>query len=319
MSFLRHVARLWPRYALAPILPFWCWVAFLAVKGLLRSDQLALAVAATALAYGNASTKRLFLGLFPLGLVGLAYDAMRFFQHVGVSATTVHLCDLRAHELRWFGLDVEGTRGTLHDYWQLHSKPWLDVLCAIPYGVFLLVVLGYAVLLFFRDFDKQQRFTWGFLALNLTGFVTYHLYPAAPPWYFHQHGCAVFLTTAASAGPNLLRVDSMLGVHYFAGVYGRSSDVFGAVPSLHVAYPMLMLLIGWPLHRALGRTLLVLFYVWMCFSAIYLDHHWVIDAVVGSAFALIVGIVAHSVKRAPVKNVPPTVVGSRMRRTESAS
>jgi membrane-associated phospholipid phosphatase len=45
---------------------------------------------------------------------------------------------------------------------------------------------------------------------------------------------------------------------------------------------------GWRRHRALGRTLLVLFYTWMCFAAVYLDHHWVIDLVVGSAYALAV-------------------------------
>jgi membrane-associated phospholipid phosphatase len=26
----------------------------------------------------------------------------------------------------------------------------------------------------------------------------------------------------------------------------------------------------------------------MCFSAVYLDHHWIIDVVVGSAYALVV-------------------------------
>ena len=118
--------------------------------------------------------------------------------------------------------------------------------------------------------------------------MTYHLYPAAPPWYFHQYGCVVDLAAPASAGPNLTRVDALLGVPYFAGVYGRASDVFGAVPSLHVAYPMLMIAVGWPVHRVLGRALLVLFFGWMCFSAIYLDHHWVVDVVAGASYALVV-------------------------------
>jgi membrane-associated phospholipid phosphatase len=63
--------------------------------------------------------------------------------------------------------------------------------------------------------------------------------------------------------------------------------VFGAVPSLHVAYPLLMILEGWKRHRALGRTLLLAFYACMAFAAVYLDHHWIIDAIVGSTYAII--------------------------------
>jgi membrane-associated phospholipid phosphatase len=153
--------------------------------------------------------------------------------------------------------------------------------------MFLWVVIGYALFLFFTDFAAQQRFAWGFLLLNLAGFATYHLYPAAPPWYFHEHGCVVDLATGASAGPNLTRVDALLGMRYFGSLYGRASDVFGAMPSLHVAYPLLMTLEGWHRHRALGRTLLVAFYLAMGFSAVYLDHHWIVDAVAGSIYALL--------------------------------
>ena len=61
---------------------------------------------------------------------------------------------------------------------------------------------------------------WSFFVLNIAGFVTYHLYPAAPPWYFHLHGCTVDLAAPASAGPNLTRVDAWLGISYFAGFTG---------------------------------------------------------------------------------------------------
>ena len=92
----------------------------------------------------------------------------------------------------------------------------------------------------------------------------------------------------ASEGSHLARVDQLLGIGWFSGFYGRSSDVFGAVPSLHVAYPLTIVLEGWRRHRVWGRTISVVFYLWMCFSAVYLDHHWVLDALLGSAFALAV-------------------------------
>jgi inositol phosphorylceramide synthase catalytic subunit len=271
---------------------FWGWVLAMTLRGTVRWDQVAVALFATALALGPARAKRLLRGLLPLGLVGLTYDAMRFVEHWGVSESTVHVCDLRAVEARWFGITRGGERITLHDWLQPRATPWLDLLAAAPYGAFLAVVFGYCVYLFARNFEAQQRFGWSFLAVNLLGFVTYHLYPAAPPWYFHRYGCVVDLHAAASAGPNLTRVDAMLGITYFAGLYGRASDVFGAVPSLHVSYPTLMLAVGWRVQGRIGRALLVLFVLWMSLSAVYLDHHWVVDVVAGAAYAVVVSYAA---------------------------
>jgi len=160
------------------------------------------------------------------------------------------------------------------------------------------VMVVYAVYLFRRDYPALQRFAWSFLALNVAGFITYHVYPAAPPWYFHRYGCVVDLATHASEGPNLARVDSWLGMPFFAGMYGRSSDVFGAVPSLHVAYPLLLLIEGFRRHRWLGRVLLVWFYLSMCFAAVYLDHHWVFDIVIGSLYAVVVAALIRRVLNA---------------------
>jgi membrane-associated phospholipid phosphatase len=293
-----HMRALWPRYTLWPAAPFWLLAAFWLARGHLRWDHVALAVLATVLAYGFPWSKRLYLGLLPIGLVGVLYDSMRVVKNVGLTPENVHICDLRATEARIFGIELDGTRATVHDYLQRHATPLLDRLCAVPYGTFIFIVIGYAVFLYFRDYSGLLRFTWAFLALNVAGFITYHLYPAAPPWYFHRYGCHVDLTTHASEGPNLARVDAWLGIKYFAGFYGRSSDVFGAVPSLHVAYPLLVLLDGFRRFRWLGRALLVLFYLSMCFSAVYLDHHWLIDVVIGSLYAITISGAMRRILRA---------------------
>lgn len=285
---MAHMRTLWPEYPFWPSLPFWLLAAFWTAQGKLRWDHLAVAVFATFLAYWSPWTKRLFLGILPIGLVGILYDSMKIVKNVGLTPGNVHVCDVRAIDQRFFGLELNGARATLHDYLQLHATPFLDVYCAIPYGIFIGVVIAYSVYLFRRDYPGLLRFTWSFLVLNVAGFITYHVYPAAPPWYYHHYGCIVDLSTHASEGPNLARVDAWLNVPYFAGVYGRSSDVFGAVPSLHVAYPLLMLIDGYRRHGLLGRVLLIWFYLSMCFAAVYLDHHWVFDIVLGSLYTLVV-------------------------------
>jgi len=193
----------------------------------------------------------------------------------------VHVCDLRAVEARFFG--VGG--GTLHDWFQVHHSSLLDVFCAVPYATFILwCVLG-AVYLYRKDRKRMTRFAWGFLFLNAAAFVTYHLIPAAPPWYFHTHGCAVDLATRASEGPALARVDQLLGVAYFNGMYSKASSVFGALPSLHCAYPLLLVLEGWAVFGVGLRVATIGYWLAMIFSAIYLDHHWFIDALLGSFYA----------------------------------
>jgi hypothetical protein len=288
-----HMKRLWPTYTLLPALPFVVWPAYCFSRGELRWELAALVLVGGVLPYVGPRSKRLYGGLYPLGLVAVFYDAMRFIQGVGQSASRVHLCDLRALELSAFGDAWNGPGTTIHDFLQPRASLPLDVFFAVPYGSFLGAAFFFGVFLYFVDYAAMQRFTWAFLAMNLAAFVCYRLYPAAPPWYFHAHGCTVDLAARASEGPNLARVDAWLGFDYFGGFYARSKNVFGAVPSLHCAYPLLIVLEGWRPFGTLKRAgwplriAAVAYSVWMIAAAVYLDHHWIIDVVVGLGFAVV--------------------------------
>lgn len=267
-------------------IPFVAWaIGFLAL-GHGRWEHIVVLVGVPLLAHFNATTKRLFLGLLPMGLLGLIYDSMRWIKDVGVTADRVHVCDLRAIDMRIASVTVLGEPGSVHDWLQANSSTALDLFFAIPYGTYLFVAVGFAVFLYVKDYERMRLFAWTFLTVNLAGFVTYHLYPAAAPWYFHAHGCAVDLSARASEGANLARVDALLGIDYFGSFYGRSADVFGAVPSLHVTYPGLIVLFGWRVLRWPGRAFTVAFFVSMCGAAVYLDHHWIVDVLLGLVYAL---------------------------------
>lgn len=247
-------------------------------------EGLVLAVALALWAAGPRARK-LLLGAYPIALVGVLYDAMRLLPR---ESRSIHVCDIRAREVALFGVPMNGERVTLNDWMQAHALPALDVLCALPYATFLVACLAFAAWLYFRDYPRMVRLAWCFFALNVAGFLTYHFYPAAPPWYFHSHGCDVDPLAPPSAGPNLTRVDAWMGTRYFAAMYARSSNVFGAMPSLHVAYSFLLLLIGWPIFGRAARACSTTFFLAMCFSAVYLDHHWVVDVLAGVAYSAIV-------------------------------
>ncbi len=286
MKLASHVRTLWPRHPLLPAIPLVAWAVFMAALGRLRIDHVLAAVLVPVLAYSSRWTKRLLVAFSGFLGVAVLYDAMRFVQNVGLTPSRVLNCDLHAFELRWFGFDVGGVRYTLHDWFFAHHALWADVFFSIPYATFLFLTVGYALYLFVVDERAAARFGWTFFLLNIVGFLTYHIVPAAPPWYTHTHGCTVDLATRASRGAALARVDEWLHFAYFQGFYGRSSDVFGAIPSLHVAYP---LMIVWEARRRQGWVALVLalcYWVWMSMAAVYLDHHWITDIVLGWAYAL---------------------------------
>jgi hypothetical protein len=286
-----HLRALWPSGWGWPLAPFVAYAAYCAARQDLRLEHLVIIAVVAALAYVGPRSKELLLGLYPFGLVGLLFDAMRPFRNLGLSESRVLVCELRGWESRFFGWTSNGERFTLHDFFRDHHTTALDVFAAIPYATFILWCVIGAVYLYRKDRPAMKRFAWGFLLLNVSGFITYHLIPAAPPWYFHAKGCAVDLAARASEGPALARVDELMGFHYFRGMYSKASSVFGALPSLHCAYPILLAIEGWRVFGTRLRVLAVVYAASMIFAAVYLDHHWLIDACMGAAYAVIAALI----------------------------
>jgi membrane-associated phospholipid phosphatase len=293
----RYFRSQWPGWTIFTPLPFVAHSAWAAARGAFHWENAAILLFVLTLFALGRRGKKLMFGAYPIGLVAILYESMSLVRNAGLTPETVHDCDLRQSELGIFGLTMNGERVTYHEWLQQHSSPVLDALCAVPYGTFIFVCMACAAWLYVRDYPRMVRFTWCFLALNITGFVTYHLYPAAPPWYFHAHGCAIDLSAHASAGPNLTRVDAWMGVPYFQGMYGRSSDVFGAMPSLHCSYALIVAIEGWAVFSRAWRAASCAFFVLMCFSAVYLDHHWVLDTIAGIVYCVAVIAAARALAR----------------------
>lgn len=286
-SHLRSLGPAWTHWTTLPLMAWPLYVVF--GRGEIRWEWIAFFFVVPAVAFASPRGRKLYVGLFPFCVVAAVYDAMRVIKYLGITAERIHICDLRAYELALFGVGSGPGRVTLEDYFLVHRSDIADLFFAVPYGMFIFVSLVFGVYLFTKSFVAIQRYGWTFLCLNIAGFVTYHVYPSAPPWYYHlTHSCLADLTAHASEGTHLANVNRIIGVNYFSSFYGRSSDVFGAVPSLHVAYPALIVIEGWPFFRALGRGLSVLFWASMCGAAVYLDHHYVIDVLLGLVYTAVI-------------------------------
>jgi hypothetical protein len=287
-SAARDQGRQGPRASVLKLgaLVFVAYCVMLIPLGRLRFEHVLLAALITVLAWVGPRSRQALVALSGFVGVGWLYDAMYFVQNVGLTPDRIAVCGLYEAERRWLGIDVGSQRFTVHDWFLVHHNLAADLFFSVPYGTFIYLTIAYALYLLVVDNKGAARFGWTFFLLNVVGFITYHVVPAAPPWYFHAHGCTVDLAAHASAGAALTRVDAALGIPYFASFYGRSSDVFGAIPSLHVAYPMMLVWEAFRRHGTWARVAAIGYWIWMCCAAVYLDHHWFTDIGLGWLYAL---------------------------------
>ncbi|HEY2027907.1 MAG TPA: phosphatase PAP2 family protein, partial [Myxococcales bacterium] len=108
-----------------------------------------------------------------------------------------------------------------------------------------------------------------------------------------------------------LRFDAIFGTHFFAEMYGRGVDVYGAYPSLHASYPFIVLAVTLR-ERALRFLRLPAFgfFLLMCLSAVYLQHHYVTDVVLGIAYGGVTLALAVQWSAARASRAQPSASGS---------
>lgn len=261
-----------------------CYWVLIYVLGGLRSDHLIICGASLWLYYWRRNSRRLLFFISPLILSGILYDSMRYYADY--IRGPVHVAEPYRFERFLFGLPTGpgGRIETPNEFWQRHTHWILDFFCGLAYIIFIFQYMSFCFYLYFAGlWGYCRRATWAFFVVNFFGYCTYYLFAAAPPWYVALHGLgpAKMDTPANPAGA--ARFDALLGTHFFTGMYGKAADVFGAIPSLHVSYPFLVLIFALQMKRF--RVFSVCFALLMCFSAVYLNHHYVIDVILGLVYA----------------------------------
>lgn len=220
---------------------------------------------------------KFILALLPYGVFGLLYFSMKYFP-----------------SYEYNPIDIRGlyeAEGALCDfmpceYFTAHNCAVLDFIAGISYLCWLPLPIAFTIILLMQKKTKWcVHCTLCFLLCNLIGFCIYYIHPAAPPWYAMNFGFEPIIGTPGSAA-GLVRFDELIGIKVFQSIYVGNSNIFAAIPSLHVAY-MLMTTIYAVLSRQ-SRWLIAVFAlvtlgIW--FTAVYSTHHYVIDVLLGIATA----------------------------------
>lgn len=249
-----------------------------------KSDQLVLVAIFNTLFYASLITRKFILGFSVFIVYWIIFDYMKAVPNYDFS--TVHIADLYHFEKKLFGINFNGQLLTPNEYWAINGTTIMDVIGGLFYLCWIPVPLGFATFLFFKNRKEFLGFAITFFVVNLVGFVGYYTFPAAPPWYIQQHGFVFDPATKANIG-GLAKFDHFFNIHIFKDIYTKGSNVFAAMPSLHSAYPIIVLYYG--LRNKLGSVNILLATVMagIWFTAVYTSHHYVLDVLAGITTAFI--------------------------------
>lgn len=251
----------------------------------LRPEHLLMVAIFINFFFAGLPTRKLVVGLLPFFIFGISYDWMRVCPNYEVNP--IDVSGLYNLELVLFGVTDNGVLMTPCEYFAVHHWPVADILAGFFYLCWVPVPIAFGLWLYFtKSRNIYLRFAMVFLLVNLIGFAGYYIYPAAPPWYAINYGFEPILNTPGNVA-GLGRFDELSGLSVFQSIYGRNSNVFAAVPSLHAAYMVVAL--AYAIIRKCKLAVIILFAIIMLGiwgTAVYSSHHYIIDVLLGILCAL---------------------------------
>jgi hypothetical protein len=161
---------------------------------------------------------------------------------------------------------------------------WYDVIASFVYFSHFVAALTAAVVLWLKSRPRWAAFMRRWFALSLAGLITYFAYPAAPPWWASVEG---FLPV------EVLRISNRgwqeFGLHGAGNtlnVLQLASNPVAAMPSLHTAFALFVVLFFLPSVKRRWWPLLLAYPLAMTFTLVYTGEHYVIDVLVGWAYVV---------------------------------
>jgi membrane-associated phospholipid phosphatase len=214
---------------------------------------------------------------------GTLFDLTAWRSNPSNAASTAraHLLEpLRADEWMFGGhVPTVWLQQHLYDEGVAH---WWDRVAVPVYLSHFIVSLALAITLWCVNYPLFRRYLATFVTLTLVTLTTYLVYPAAPPWMAALNDRLPEVDRVVQATLSVLGGETVNTAVEKGAAY---SNPVAAMPSLHAAIPMFLLLFFWPRVRVWLRGALVVYAVAMGLTLVYTGEHYVIDVLVGWAYA----------------------------------
>ena len=169
-------------------------------------------------------------------------------------------------------------------FYEPNSVRWYDVAGSLVYFTHFVFPMGLAVLLWVRNRTTWVHYMRRLATVLFLGVATFVVFPAAPPWMAARDG---FLDPLARP---TVRGWRHLGLGTVSQVIERGREVVNpvaAVPSLHVAFSLIVVLFFAKQMPKWLRPIVVIFPAVMMLTLVYFAEHYVFDGLLGVAYVLI--------------------------------
>jgi membrane-associated phospholipid phosphatase len=144
------------------------------------------------------------------------------------------------------------------------------------YTTHFVAPLVLAAFLWVRRKAYFKPYVVGLISMSYTGFLSYLLYPAAPPWLASQNG---YLSLP-------LQFVTFTDQSWFSKLLHISPNPVAAMPSLHAGYSLYIAMFAVYVFRARAIWVCV-FPIAMCFATVLLAQHYVVDLLAGGSYAVV--------------------------------
>jgi len=249
-----------------------------------REDHLHLLFVSLIAYFATPLSRKIFWAFLFFIIYWLLYDGLRAYPNYMVNE--VNIQELYDLEKSLFGISTSNGLLTPNEYALANNHPFLDVLAPSFYLTWVPIPMLFLVYLFFNNKPEMARFAFAFLLINIVGLIIYYIYPAAPPWYFAKYGTAFHPNTPGDAA-GLLKFDEYFQISLFEGMYAKNGNVFAAIPSLHSAFPVLLVYFGIKLRLVIANVFFFTILAGIWFAAVYTNHHYIIDVLLGGLTAIL--------------------------------
>jgi membrane-associated phospholipid phosphatase len=235
--------------------------------------------------------KRFFIDWMPLFAFWLGYDRLRLVQPYLLARVSV---DLPFQIERWmFGWLVAGEAPphALRAWLAAHSGEVLgNAISFTAQLIYLSHLIIFPALMFIwwtksewckGNRENFSRYVKAFTLLHALAILGYLLLPVAPPWWVSLYGNAHPSAELVAQTNLAMAMDGAL----VQRMIQTAPMWFGAVPSLHGAYPVLFFLLAWRNRKPWLLTVIAIYGLMMWASTVILNQHYIIDLLAGALTA----------------------------------
>ena len=223
--------------------------------------------------------KKFLADWLPFIIMFLGYEALRGINpeitKIPVNITNI----IDAERFLFGGIPSVTLQST---FFHPGNLQWYDLGFAIVYMSHFIAFLPFAFYLWVKRHNLFVKFSYTILLLSYLAFITFILFPVAPPWMASEMGFIPKIWGILNSATAQLTIPGGLpSVYKFFG-----ANKVAAVPSLHASYPLVIFLISLLLKKPLVTLISLIYMLLVWIAIVYLGEHYVVDILAGVIYTI---------------------------------